>query len=208
MDYLLVPSPDLYKQHVKQRITHFVTVLMQVWFVVTHAKAQPPGVGKLRRMASSVSPTAEAQAGVGIYHGSFPNTDAAHLMNTTVRSGNLQQGWTPSSTQTEMINALYTASAATTPQRKADNVGPDKVIDTCMTELAKSWAARCDKGEKLPTADSLVNEAVVACQKALQASSKQGNDNYQLAIAGLGLVDQRAIDDVSREIALWTVRFS
>ena len=150
MNYLLIPTPDLYTQHVTQRITHFVTVLLKVWHVVQHAKANATGTPQ--KMGASISATAEAQYGSGIYTGSFPKTDAAHLMNTTVSSDSLVKGWNPSGTQAEMIKALHVASAATTPQRKVDNVGPDKVIDTCMTKLSANWAARCDKGEAVPAA--------------------------------------------------------
>lgn len=206
MNYLLVPTPDLYTQHVTQRITHFVTVLLEVWHVVLHAKAN--ATGSPQKMGNSVSAIAEAQVGGGIYTGSFAKTDAAHLMNTTVRSDNLLKGWSPSSTQEQMIQALHTASAATTPQRKADNVGPDKVIDSCMTVLAQSWAARCDKGEAVPSAASLIAEVKAKCLASLKSNRKSINANYQQALAGINAVDERSTSDVSNEYELWIKAFS
>ncbi|WP_028105149.1 hypothetical protein [Pseudoduganella violaceinigra] len=206
MDYVLVPNPDLYRQHVKQRITHFVAVMMKVWRANSHAKANSTGTP--HGMGSAISSTAEAQVGVGIYKGSFPKTDAAHLMNTTVRSDKLMHGWSPSTKQTEMLNVLYSSSAATTPQHKVDNVGPDKVIDSCMTTLKIRWSARCDKGEAVPDAASLVKEAVAECLQALGSSSNAGQANYQVAIAGVNLVDGSSVFDVEREYAIWSQEFT
>lgn len=205
VNYYLVPDPELYRNHVKQRITHFVTVMMMVWHTVLHAKGK--ATGKLRRMGSSVSLKAEAQAGVGCYNTPMGNVDAAHLMNTTVRSGHLKEGWVPSQAQAEMIDALNQMSGATTPQLKANNVGPDKKIDTCMSNMVTQWAASCDQGNAVPSAALLVKAIRDACLHSLNTAKKSANANYVTAIAGLQLVDERSAADVQRDYDIWVSKF-
>jgi hypothetical protein len=205
-DYIVPPQPDWYRQHVTQRVTHFVTVILKVWHVVHTARNSGPAPG-LRRMGSAVSANAEAQVGQGNYGATAGKLDAAHLMNTTVRANVLLQGWTPTSIQEEMIKDLYAQSGATTMQLKADNVGPDKVIDRCMTEYAGQCATACDAGHAPPAADTMINALTTLCLQRLQASAKQHRPNYQEAITGVNNAVSGGASRVEDEITPWLKDF-
>lgn len=199
----IVPAQDgWYQQHVTLRISHCVQVILKVWHVLHEAK-KTHAASSLHRMASVVSPTAEAQVGVGNYGATGGKLDAAHLMNTTVRSDLLLSGMTVSSTQEAMIRDLYTMSGATTMQLKGDNVGPDKVIDTCMTEFAAECAAECDSGAAPADAVTLVKLLTDKCHKRLTASKKHAKANYMSAIAGVAAATDDG-HDVASEMVAWT----
>lgn len=206
-NYVVVPNQDdWYEKHARQRISHFVTVILQVWHVF-HEMKKSHAPNALRRMSSTVSPTAEAQVGQGNYGASAGKLDAAHLMNTSVRSDVMLQGMTVTSSQEEMIKALRTMSGATTMQLKADNVGPEKVIDSCMTSFAQLWCAQCDAGNAPPSAESMVAALTHECLTRLNASAKSANVNYQSAIAGVNWAASNAASNVAHEIGPWTKQF-
>lgn len=201
-NYIVPAQIGWYQQHVTLRISHCVHVILKVWHVLHEAK-KTHAASSLRRMASVVSPTAEAQVGVGNYGATGGKLDAAHLMNTTVRSDLLLSGMTVSSTQEAMIRDLYTMSGATTMQLKSDNVGPDKVIDTCMTEFAAYCATKCDGGVAPVDSATLVTWLTGKCNERLTASTKSANANYVSAIAGVAAATH-AGHDVAFEMDAWT----
>ena len=156
-------------------------------------------------MSSSISSIAEAQVGAGNYGATGGKLDAAHFMNTTVRDEVLAQGQHLTTQQEKALAELRFASAATTMQLKSNNVGPDKVIDSCMTAFTQTCAKNGDAGQAVPSVQAAIVALADACLLALNSSPKTGNDNYQEAIAGVQAARDAAPWDVdiSSECALW-----
>lgn len=204
-NYMVVDQPGWYRQHVKQRMEHTVNVLLRVlWYHIGRQKGayQP----LLRRASSSMSQAAEAQAAGGVYIMGGPKHDAAHLMNVTVRDSVLAEGQHLSADQVSALEELRLMSAATTMQLKGNNVGPDKVIDTCTTAFTQKWARQVDRRNPLPDAEQLVEELANDCLTSLKANKKSANANYQEAIAGAtdALGDAASIGhNINEDVKLW-----
>lgn len=132
-----------------------------------------------------MSQKAEAQAAGGVYLKGGPKHDAAHLMNVTVRDDRLAMGQGLTANQSLALQELRVMSAATTMQLKENNVGPDKVIDGCITTFTQYWAGQVDAGAPLPNATFLINNLATACGTALAANPKAGTPAYADAIAGV-----------------------
>jgi hypothetical protein len=204
-DFIVPEQTGWYQSHVKQRIAHCVTLNLKVWSYHLWAKQQATGAA-MRRMASAISDKAEAQAGVGNYGATGGKLDAAHLMNTTVRHKVLSEGQNLTPEQTKALEELNLQSAATTMQLKTNNVGPDKVIDTCMTQFKTDCAALGDAGKPVPKGKDAVQALAKACLLALQSSDKAQEDNYKQAIAGV----TAALDvswDIDNEVEKWTLEY-
>jgi len=181
MDYVVLENP--YKEHVKLRIRIFSCIIMEIWNYRDWCKVK---VVKptLHRMQSIMAPTAKNQVGEGIYSNYTGNKyDAAHFVNTTVSSAKLTD-MNPGLTHKQIaaLQELQESSGATRMQLKADNVGPDKVIDGCFTNLRVSLE---NMAMSCPHAKTIVQQVCSDCKAALQASTKTGNPNYQAAITGI-----------------------
>ena len=186
INFIIHPTPGWYQTHVRLRIDICVNLTLRVWKYHAWARSQATQANRTGPppMSSCIATKAEAQAGVGNYgiHVPVGKLDAAHLMNTTIRSKVLAQGQPLTQNQMDALVELTTASAATTTQLKRDNVGPDKVIDTCMTAFTQACADAEDHGIAPPPAAVLVQKLGKACWQALSASANFSNPNYQAAM--------------------------
>ena len=126
-------------------------------------------------------------------------------MNTTVRSDVLSEGQNLTTPQEEALKELRIASAATTMQLKTNNVGPDKVIDTCMTDFTQTCASQGDAGKPVPSVSVAVTALADACIQALETSAKSAQGNYQEAIAGVKAAKEDGIwdTDIAADVQLW-----
>lgn len=209
IDYMLIPTNDAYRRHVSLRIRHCVTLTLEIW--TYHAWAQKQSnQAQLRRMSSAIAPTATAQAGKGCYGGPSGKLDAAHLTNTTAKVDVLLEGQghlTPD--QEKGVRELETFSAATTPQLKGDNIGPDKVIDTCMTQFTQECAQEGDKGGAVVRAEQAVQWLGNMCKKALEGNPNSGEANYQQAIEGVrdAMRDPGLAAEIQKEVKKWAEKY-
>lgn len=158
---------------------------------------------QLRRLSSAIAPTAEAQVGRGCYGGPGGKLDAAHLMNTTIRSDVLAAGQQLTPGQQAALGDLRTYSAATSMQLKSNNVGPDKVIDMQMTLFTQECARKGDRGEPVMRAEQAVKWLGNMCLQALQGNS--GQADYQGAIAGVqdAMRSEGDIMYIQDDVNLW-----
>ena len=202
-NYIVPEQPGWYRQHVAQRISFCVNITLKVLRVKAFL-ATGPNQAQLRRAASSFAYKAEGQVGTGNYGATGGKLDAAHFMNTTVRPEVLLQNQTHlNHTQEEAINDLKFLSSATTMQLKSNNVGPDKVIDGCVTQFTQSAAQVVDQGAPVPGADQLVQTLGNACLLALQSSSNATQPNYVEAIAGVNDALGASTWSIDNDVQLW-----
>jgi hypothetical protein len=202
-DYIVPEQQGWYRQHVAQRISFCANLTLKV--LLLHAfLSGGPNQGQLRRASSSFAFKAEGQVGTGNYGATGGKLDAAHFMNTTIRPDVLLQGQTHlSATQEEAITELKFLSSATTMQLKQNNVGPDKVIDSCMTDFTQAMAQAVDLGGPVPSADQLVQTLGNACLLALQGSPNAGQANYVEAIAGVNDALGASTWAIDNDVKLW-----
>jgi len=161
-------------------------------------------------MGACFSPHADVQSGTGFRNPQivYGKLDAAHLMNTSVKQDILTQGiqHVPNHTQDQWdaLNELREVSAATTTQRQADNVGPDKVIDGCMTTLIAQWAAACDNGQAPPDAGALMNLLCDLCRDTV--GDHRDYEGYHLA---LNAIEEARSDayDVEKDVRAWLAQY-
>ncbi len=201
-----------YKKHVYNRIRHCVNMYLRVW--IYHAWASGGAYsGQLRRAQSTISSKAEVQVGSGDYSGNYSTSglkvDAAHLMNTSIRDDVLAQGQNLDAKRLGVLKELKEASGATTMQTKANNVGPDKKIDTCMSTFAADCTKEMDKGTAVPKAEDLLKLLSGSCLAALKKSKKATKDQgYIEAIAGCQVAADNAAGDgysIDIDVAKWAI---
>jgi len=207
-DFIVPEQPGWYRAHVKRRIQHCANLTLRVWKYHAWAQGRAAYQPQLRRMGSGIAPTAEAQVGEGNYSATGGKLDAAHFMNTTIRSDVLAEGQHLTATQEEALRELFTASAATTMQLKSYNVGPDKVIDGCMTTFTQNCARLGDAGQPVRGARWAVDELGNLCLTKLTNSKKSQRWSYQEAIAGVReAMDASSVFDIQSDVDLWATKY-
>jgi hypothetical protein len=206
-NFMLIPQDgSLYENHVRDRLKHFVSVMMKLCIYYFWAKNQ--GVKKV--MSQMVSETAEVQVSSGIYTQSM-KIDAAHLMNTSLRPDYMKSGLTLSSKQEYAINELHKISGATTPQLKSNNVGPDKVIDRCMSDFRSQVEVYFSTA--VPNSGTLIGLLADSCENKLKIkyaeklkSGKTPSGNYAGAINGIAEA-RKTTWEIDEDCRLWTEEY-
>lgn len=121
------PGSEEYKVHVRARHRSFLYVVLS-----GVAMAQKHGVQISQTLFSD---TAEGQLCTGGNNFTGGSFHAAHLCRPTLNLSSFPSHLT---TVGSDVHDLYLASINTTNQRRADNLGPDKIIDRHQT-AAKQW---------------------------------------------------------------------
>lgn len=199
-DFLLIPSPELYQQHVVTRIRHCVLMMKKLAIYCVWAAGQ----GAPKRVSDIVSSNAEVQVGTGLRNTTY-KIDAAHLTNISIRPRAMSSGLTLSADQKEAVAELQIESGATTPQLQSDNVGPDKVIDRVMTEFRAYVQVNCTS--VVPNAKQILDELADRCLNALSHAPKAGNSNYLLAIAGATAAKTQTTWEIDEDCAEWQKKY-
>jgi len=171
---------DIYRSHVCRRIAYYAITMHKVGIVIQFAKGQ----NKSKKFREVTSDTAELQTGTGLYLSGIYKLDAAHLSNVSIYIERLAMGLTLTEGQKQALKDLANSSGATSPQLKRNNVGPDKVIDTCMTQYRHILDGYLKTNVILKAGD-IIQELGGICIGALMKSPKAGESNYQSAIAGV-----------------------
>lgn len=189
---------DSYKEHVTRRIHYFALLMMKAYRFLQWANLQ----GANLTFSDIISKTARVQVGTGIKGGFVGNTDAAHLVNTSIVSSTMIiQSLALSKDQKNAIKELEFESGATHNILKADNVGPDKVIDTCMTEYIKELDAHLQTNSL--DQKTIIDELITSCSTSLKASKKSNNGNYLLAFLGVQAARQNPPWNADEEAENW-----
>jgi hypothetical protein len=199
-DFLLLPSPELYQQHVVSRIRHCVLMMKKLAIYCVWAAGQ----GTTKRISDMVSSKAEVQVGTGLRNPAY-KIDAAHLTNISFRPGAMSSGLTLSTDQQQAVAELQIESGATTPQLQKDNVGPDKVIDSVMTDFRAYVQANCTT--VVPIAQQILDTLADRCILALSNSAKAGEPNYKLAIAGATVAKTQTTWEIDEDCAAWQKKY-
>ncbi len=200
-NYAMVPGDtsvkqnEFYSDHVTLRMKHFTAVIMRVICFERWSSTERNGRLNLSQMLSQ---NAEAQVSIGMYNDLY-KLDAAHLMNTTVKPDVMKQGITLTLAQAAAVDELEVLSAATTMQYKANNVGPDKVIDRCMSDFVAGYGYSLF----MPRADGVLNEIANSCIARLTGSKKSSKDNYAAAIEGAAAAKLMNTSDIDADVEQW-----
>lgn len=200
-NYAMVPGDtsakqnEFYSEHVTLRMKHFTAVIMRVICFERWSSTERHGRLNLSQMLSQ---NAEAQVSIGMYNDLY-KLDAAHLMNTTVKPDVMKQGITLTLAQAAAVDDLEVMSAATTMQYKANNVGPDKVIDRCMSDFVAGYGYSLF----MPRADGILTEIADSCITRLSGSKKSSKDNYAAAIEGAQAAKLMNTGDIDADVEQW-----
>ncbi len=206
-NFMLVPQDgSLYENHVRDRLKHFVSVMIKLCIYYFWAKNQ----GVKKNMSQMVSETAEVQVSSGVYTQSM-KIDAAHLMNTSLRPDYMKSGLTLSPKQEYAINELHRISGATTPQLKANNVGPDKVIDRCMSDFRHQVEVYFSTA--VPDSGTLIGLLADLCENRLMikhAEKTKGgkipSGDYAGAIKGIAEA-RKTTWEIDEDCRLWAAEY-
>jgi len=201
-NFMLVPSSaEEYFQHVIMRLRHFVLMMKRLIIFANWAKGQ--GVDK--KITTMASAKAEVQVGTGL-RGPL-RIDAAHLMNVSIRSTQMSSGLVLTPQQAQAVEELKHLSGATTPQLQSNNVGPDKVIDRCMTEFRNDidlkWV-----GAAVPSAQVMLNDLANKCLNALGTASKAAEPHYQTAIAAAQQAKTQTTWEIDVDCQIWKEQYA
>ena len=202
LKYVPEVQKDPYVEHVALRVRHCAMVMMKVLKFYNWASGQ----GVVKNWSNIFSKKAEVQVSDGIYTDTY-KVDAAHLMNISVRPTELESGMLLTPDQKKATGDLERISGATTMQYKANNVGPDKVIDTTMTQFIEVFNATWVGSSNFPTASAVVSKLSDMCIANLSQSSKSGNENYQQAIAGVKDAKAKVNWAIDFDVGMWAFQY-
>jgi len=195
-NFMLLPNDELYQQHVIQRIRHCVWLMKRLAIYCVWAAKQ----GVTKSISSMVSSKAEVQVGTGLRLKGY-SLDASHLTNISVRSSAMSSGLTLSPIQQEAVKELQSLSGATTPQFQRDNVGPDKVIDSCMTVFRAYVETNCTT--VVPDAKAILDVLADRCIQALSNAKKSTDSRYQLAIDAATTAKSQTTWEIDEDCEAW-----
>lgn len=184
LDTTLHPAnQDHYKNHVYMRIKIFALVLVRLIALIRsyeteHGKITGP-------ITSFMAKKANVQAGKGFRIKSDNKKDkkkkfdAAHLVNVSVESSAiLRKLQKLTSIQKLAVRELRIITSSTTTQYQTDNVGPDKVIDTCMTLVSQKILS--EKPSLLSPSD-VITSICTLCLRHLSSHKNSKKLNYIMA---------------------------
>jgi hypothetical protein len=203
----IVEQSSAYSEHVMLRVKiclHFVLQVLHYAKWAKDAKRNPAF-----KMTGVFAPNAEQQVAVGnnkLHLGTnVVKSDASHLVNTSIRAAAMKKGMSSILGQKhiEEIQDLEVESGATTLQLKVDNVGPDKVIDSCMTEFTNEYSRLEDENKPTPSATELLQKLTDLCLGRLTKHAKAANPNYKEAIEGVKNAKNLSPFDIELDVVCW-----
>jgi hypothetical protein len=203
----IVVQSSAYSEHVMLRVKICLRFVLQVLHYANWAKDANRNPNF--KMTGVFAPNAEQQVAVGnnkLHLGTnVVKSDASHLVNTSIRAAAMMKGMSSILGQTHIkeIQDLEVESGATTLQLKGNNVGPDKVIDSCMTEFTNKYSRREDKNKPTPSAAELLQKLTDLCLGRLTTHAKAANPNYQEAIEGVKKAKNLSSFDIESDVARW-----